>query len=130
MTVHHALRLPLHHNTIVRSLSGETLKEFKTLYVDVEFVIVDEVSMLSNKNFKWLNSRLRGLTGKLDPFGGIHILLVGDLYQLPPVCSRSIYQDMILSGNVQIPNPLWPLFQFYELTEIMRQKRTNDSPNV
>ena len=122
MTVHHALRLPLHHNTIVRSLSGETLKEFKALYRDVEFVIVDEVSMLSNKNFEWFNCRLQDLTGKSMPFGGMHVLLVGDLYQLPPVCSRSIYQDVLISGKVHIPNPLWPLFEFYELTEIMRQK--------
>ena len=90
--------------------------------MDVQFIIVDEVSMLSNKVFEWVESRLREMRGKSEPFGGYHILLVGDLFQLPPVCSRFVFQGMSTAGGLQVPNPLWPMFEFFELTEVMRQK--------
>lgn len=58
------------------------------------------------------------------PFGGISVLVVGDFYQLPPVMDSPIFK--IPKGNEIHEfldyNPLWDLFQIFELTEIMRQR--------
>ena len=56
-------------------------------------------------------------------WGGICVLAIGDLYQLPPVASLPIYMSPY---NVQALNDLapngWEKMQLHELTQIMCQK--------
>lgn len=52
----------------------------------VEYVIVDEVSILSSLALYWLNKRAKQATGQQSQvFGGLSIIFCGDLAQLPPV---------------------------------------------
>ena len=46
---------------------------------------------------------------------------MGDFNQLRPVGDKYIFQ-FNNSYNALVDNPLWSLFQLFELTEIMRQK--------
>ncbi|GFX51828.1 ATP-dependent DNA helicase [Trichonephila clavipes] len=52
-------------------------------------------------------------------FGGLDIILIGDLRQLPPVRSTPIYKQpkQTLVGPI-----LWRNLKFYELHEVMRQE--------
>lgn len=51
-------------------------------------LIIDEFSMVTPGLFDLLDSRLRLLKNRPDTrFGGIHLVLIGDFYQLPPVGS-------------------------------------------
>lgn len=59
-------------------------------------IIIDEISMVSSNLMDALDSSLQKNLGNDKPFGGIHILLVGDLFQLPPVVNdltENIFYD-------------------------------------
>ena len=73
-----------------------------------------------------IHKRLQQIKGVLPDvtFGGVSILAVGDLYQLPPVGQRPVfscvsdsYAKLYRSGSLWVDE-----FQMTELDEIMRQK--------
>jgi hypothetical protein len=57
----------------------------------LDYLFIDEISMLNSKIFDLLNNRLRVLKGDLDnrcrgmPFGGVSIIMMCDLNQIPAV---------------------------------------------
>lgn len=59
------------------------------IYMDLDTIIIDEISMVRADLFDALDRFLR-VNGKDRnlPFGGIQIIVVGDLYQLPPIVAR------------------------------------------
>lgn len=85
--------------------------------LELEVLMVDEVSMLNDVLFDKVSKVLQILRRNSNEFGGIQLVLVGDLFQLPPVEGRYCFQS-----------PLWDKcnFEIYELTKNMRQK--DDEP--
>ena len=65
-------------------------------FQQMKLMVTDEVSMVGSPRFHDINLRLRkimhGDLQKYD-FGDISMLLVGDLYQLPPVMQCPIFQN-------------------------------------
>lgn len=56
----------------------------------VDLLIIDEVSMLRADVLDAIDHRMRGVRQRWDqPFGGVQVLFIGDLYQLPPVVKDS-----------------------------------------
>lgn len=51
-------------------------------------IVLDEVSMVDGKLFDKVETIARELCDSTKPFGGIQLILVGDLLQLPPVNAR------------------------------------------
>jgi ATP-dependent DNA helicase PIF1 len=51
-----------------------------------DLLIIDEISMMTAELLDKLNQLGKKIRGNQKPFGGIQLLLVGDFYQLPPVC--------------------------------------------
>jgi energy-coupling factor transporter ATP-binding protein EcfA2 len=52
----------------------------------IELLVIDEVSMLRADILDAIDYRLRSVKRNYQvPFGGVQVLLIGDLYQLPPV---------------------------------------------
>lgn len=116
-TVHSAFRISLMRTST--SLPHEALQCFRTAFVGVKCVIVDEISMIGSDVFNKINSRLNEITGVYDqPFGGMDIILTGDFRQLPPVNATPVYKSPRnnLGGCV-----LWQSVDFYPLTQVMRQ---------
>ncbi|GFR31894.1 ATP-dependent DNA helicase [Trichonephila clavata] len=74
--------------------------------------------MISAQLLLKVDSRLKQITNFQSNFGGLDIILIGDLRQLPPVCSTSIYKQpkQTIVGPI-----LWQNLKFYELNEVMRQ---------
>ncbi|MCB9273837.1 MAG: helix-turn-helix domain-containing protein [Lewinellaceae bacterium] len=62
-------------------LSGEKIKLIKSL----NLLIIDEVSMVRADLLDGIDDVLRRYKHPLQPFGGIQLLMIGDLHQLPPV---------------------------------------------
>ncbi|MEO0686409.1 MAG: hypothetical protein AAFY76_15560 [Cyanobacteria bacterium J06649_11] len=61
---------------------------------NIEHLIIDEFSVISQSDFAWINRRCKQATGQQDkPFGGINIILFGDLGQLPPVIGSVLYNQ-------------------------------------
>lgn len=55
----------------------------------LELIVIDEVSMVRPDMIDFIDRTLRAVTGKRkSPFGGIQILLVGDIFQLEPVVTN------------------------------------------
>lgn len=62
----------------------------KQVLRSIELLVIDEVSMLRADLLDAVDARLRAARGNYrQPFGGVQLLLIGDLYQLPPVVKGS-----------------------------------------
>lgn len=60
-------------------------KEKLRLIRAIDLLVIDEVSMVRADLLDAVDDVLRRLRNPERPFGGVQLLLVGDLYQLPPV---------------------------------------------
>jgi ATP-dependent exoDNAse (exonuclease V) alpha subunit len=60
-------------------------KEYRQSIAEAKVLIIDEVSMLHHYRLDMVDAVLRRMHGVDKPFGGIQVVLCGDLFQLPPV---------------------------------------------
>ena len=101
-------------------LSQEKQALYQTLFKYVKIVVIDEISMMGAEMLERIDRRLKEIKGRPDLlFGGVHIIFIGDLRQLPAVRQTAIYKQKmqtIDSGQV------WRQINFYELTDVMRQE--------
>jgi len=58
----------------------------------LELLIIDEVSMLRADLLDAIDTVLRRIRGRSAPFGGVQVLFIGDLQQLPPVVKGAEWQ--------------------------------------
>ena len=59
--------------------------------------VCDEISFVSTKFIGLVDKRLRQLTGHAAPFGGVAVVLAGDMRQLPPVSGQLWCADLVHS---------------------------------
>jgi hypothetical protein len=68
-----------------RSTSNTLLSQIKSKLTGVQYIFLDEVSMLSCREMYLISARLaRILNNPETPFGGMNIIFAGDFAQLPP----------------------------------------------
>ena len=68
---------------IKRSRNGRLMRRLK-------FLVIDEVSMVRSDLMRAIDQSLRVNRGRpREPFGGVRLLLFGDLHQLPPVVQEA-----------------------------------------
>jgi ATP-dependent DNA helicase PIF1 len=86
---------------------------------NIDILIVDEVSMMSEKVFNLIDSIARLCRNNDKPFGGTQLVFCGDFYQLPPVGDNFD----ISSSNFCFESPLFEqIFKTkIEFTKIFRQ---------
>ena len=125
MTLHSALLLNCGRFGY-QPLSSERLNTLRAKLSNLLLIIIDEVSMVGSNMLLEIHRRLQQIKG-VSPdvlFGGVSILAVGDLYQLPPVGQPAVF-DRVADPYVQFyaSGSLWQEeFEMIELTEVMRQK--------
>ena len=107
VTIHRLLQLPIEHEGREAGcwrLGKDALKLLKLL-------IIDEVSMVSSLNLAYIHLRLDEIFARDQWFGGVNILFVGDILQLPPVnrapvferiCNKSITSKLGCMTSVNI----------------------------
>lgn len=98
------------------------------LYMQIETIIIDEVSMVRADMLDAIHVFLQNnRSNKIEPFGGVQIILCGDPFQLPPVVKEEAERKMIemmfegphfFQSNI-FNNDKFSLIHF---TEIYRQK--------
>ncbi len=82
-----------------------------------EFMIIDEISMLSPKQFKLIDLILKKVRNNENPFGGMRMIFVGDFLQLPPV-------DVKINGQI-FETDEWKNANPFPII-LDESKRTND----
>ena len=129
-TIHTALAIPASQS--LRNYkpldSSSRLNTLKCQLGSVKLIFLDEISMVGNAVFNTqINNRLKDLKGCALPFGGVSIIAIGDLFQLPPVMDRYIFNDYDnFEYGILAPNIWKELFKMFELTEIMRQRESKE----
>ncbi len=98
----------------------------KQVLRSIDLLIIDEVSMLRADLLDAIDYRLRSVRNNFrQSFGGVQVLMIGDLYQLPPVVKRE--EESRLSQFYRSP---WFFeahalqrdgFSYIELDQIFRQ---------
>lgn len=89
-TIHHFfgfkpfLYLPGHKNKDIYQLDSGGIAVVKRL----ELLIIDEISMVRCDMLDAIDEVLRYYRKSKEPFGGIQLVMFGDLYQLSPVVTR------------------------------------------
>jgi hypothetical protein len=87
MTIHSFFQLPF--GPIIPSGNGRSemhySEEKKDLLVNLELLIIDEISMVRPDVLDQIDLILRNIKGTAHPFGGVQLLLIGDLSQLSPI---------------------------------------------
>lgn len=101
-------------------------KKRNQIYTKLDAIVIDEISMVRADLLDCVDEFLR-IAGKIPgaPFGGIQMILIGDLYQIPPVVvgqERRIFKehyqseyffDANVSGDFEL--------EYIELEKIYRQ---------
>jgi len=123
-------------------MPGVTTKEAKDIalhfnktkiYQELEMIIIDEISMVRADLLDCIDVFLRTVRKNSLPFGGLRMVFIGDLYQLPPVVTShekeifknhyrspyffdsKVFQELLFGKDkIQI--------EFMELEKIYRQK--------
>jgi len=94
----HYMTLAFHNDDLYTELSK------------IKFILIDEVSMVSAQLLDFISNTFAQIHHNNIPFGNIPTLLIGDLYQLPPVTGSSVFYAAT-----------WQVFQPLFLTQSQRQ---------
>ena len=124
-TIHSFFNFPFH------VITPDVVKKHynKKLIKQIDTILIDEVSMLRPDIIDAIDLTLQITRENKDPFGGIQMILVGDLYQLPPV---------VTNNEIDVMNTLYPDGYFFfnsnvikkinlikfELSQVFRQSDT------
>lgn len=93
-TIHSFFRFP------PRVVTDDDIKMVsdRKLYQKMRLLIIDEVSMVRAEIIDAIDQFLQHNREIKKPFGGVQLLMVGDLFQLPPVIKRLEYEALKLMG--------------------------------
>ena len=130
-TLHTALALNQHRK---KNMSGnaKTRTDLITMWAGVDYLFIDEVSMIGCILLLQIHRALVDAKGCTEPFGGISIIFAGDFTQLPPVGQTKLFSRVKSSKEPTIFGQLlWrSITTVVMLTEQMRQAGAENQPFV
>ncbi|MCC6752639.1 MAG: AAA family ATPase [Saprospiraceae bacterium] len=121
-TIHSFFRLPSH---FIRERDYRMVS--KSLLKGLRWIVIDEISMVRADLMDHIDAILRASLRSSEPFGGVPMFWVGDLYQLPPVVSTPEERQFFSS---QYESPYFfssrvfsrlKSFEMIELSHVFRQ---------
>ena len=103
----------------------------------VKMLIIDEISMVRSDTFEMMNCIFQKVLNNTKPFGGVPVVVVGDLFQLPPIVSDEAigkylekeYGGIYFFHSHVIHNNLKSI-KLFELTKSYRQQNDQDYVNI
>ena len=136
-TVHSGLKIPVKKRSGAgadgSALKPAALIDLQQQFEGVEYILVDEMSMVGQDLLGLMSIRGRQAVAGRTPygsdererglFGGLSVVLVGDPMQLPPVGAAPMWSDRPgTAGHTVEGRAAWlGLNAAVELTEVMRQ---------
>ena len=115
------------------SMSDKTRDAKRDQLKKLKLVLVDEISMLKSDLFYQMDLRFQEITGRIGvPFGGISIILFGDILQLRPVMGKFIFEapQNSLYRVTDALDPRWKMMKVMNLTKNHRQGKFHDYANL
>lgn len=88
MTIHSLFQIPigLHVPGAQRSNDHRAYRAEKLRLIrSLDLVVIDEISMVRADLLDAVDQTLQQIRNQRQPFGGVQLLMIGDLHQLPPV---------------------------------------------
>ena len=129
-TLHSAFKIPANRGFNYCTLDRDRLNTIRAQLQRMQVVFIDEISMVGSGMFNFLDLRLQQIMGTKEPFGGLSIITVGDLFQLKPVFDQWIFENS-KDGYTALATNLWQqYFQMFELSEVMRQREDKDFAEI
>ena len=128
-TIHSTLAIPASQSLkIYKPLDSSRLNTLRCKLRAVKLIFLDEISMVGNTMFNvQINNRLKDIMGSKEPFGGVSMIALGDLFQLEPVMDGYVFKDMNNSEYRALAPNFWQeLYTMFELEEIMRQRESKE----
>lgn len=128
VTIHSFFQLPLHPFIPGMKIESKFAfsKEKRSIIKTIDILIIDEISMVRCDLLDAIDSVLRRFRNRHKPFGGVQLLMIGDLQQLSPV---------VTDEDVQFLSQYYPSPYFFgshalartdyvtiELKEVYRQQ--------
>jgi ATP-dependent exoDNAse (exonuclease V) alpha subunit len=115
-TLHSWMGATPERDTMQRLCNASWMKKYGARLAVIDILILDEVSMVDASLFTLAEAAHRVARGKEIPWGGVQLVLVGDLGQLPPVEAEE--------KGWCFQSPAWAesRIQVLELTQVMRQQ--------
>ena len=121
-TIHSLLYLPTKGD--FKDLEGDRLRSLQQNLQELEYIIIDEMSMVGRKMFGQVDSRLRqAFPHNADTvLGGCSCILFGDYGQLPPVMDLALFSQESRSALSDLGRAAYQLFdKAVVLKQVMRQ---------
>ena len=88
-------------------LKGIALQQLQSYLQNIQYLIIDEYSFVGQSLFGWIDCRCRPATGLANQaFGGLSVILVGDIAQLSPVGDKPLFHSLPKSDIKQIQGHL------------------------
>ncbi|KMQ49549.1 DNA repair and recombination protein, putative helicase [Chitinispirillum alkaliphilum] len=98
VTIHSFFQLPFGPQ-VPGGMSGRTVnksrrfsREKLNIIRSLDLVVIDEISMVRADLMDGIDEVLRRLRGRSQPFGGVQLLMIGDLQQLSPVVKEEEWE--------------------------------------
>ena len=111
-----------------RILINEKVKRLRSKIINkIDTILIDECSMIRCDVLDAIDKSLRLNRNSEKSFGGVQIILLGDIHQLPPVIrenEQDIFDNFYPNGHYFFNANCYSEsnIQLYELTKIYRQK--------
>jgi ATP-dependent DNA helicase PIF1 len=102
-TVHSYLGIGI-GNKSAEKLASEVKVKRKFIYkrlIGLDILIIDEISMLSDKIIELISDFLKIIRGDDRPFGGLQLVLCGDMFQLSPVDGGLFFKSKVWDSLVK-----------------------------
>ena len=111
--------------------TAQKIAKIVQLMDNYHMLLIDEASMMTPVTLTRIDLRLRHCFNPDLPFGGKHILLLGDMWQFPPVsglAKPALYQSaVVVATNKRVPNEAYRaganLFTQFKLFVLKDQHR-------
>jgi ATP-dependent DNA helicase PIF1 len=112
-TIHSLLRIHSQGSSY-QTLAFSNIELYQKLK-NISTIIIDEISMVSSTLFTYISELFAYIHHNAYPFGGINVIVLGDLAQLPPVRGTQVFKSSVWKA-------FYPLF----LREPQRQSQNSD----